>query len=550
MSLALKNIDNPLLLLSKRMSADGLNILYIEDNFDDKIILEEIITDTIQVKTFKTSETLSKALELIQKYSFDLIFLDLSLPDGKGLSLIKKLNQAINRAIPVIVLTGQNDHSIAIKALKYGAQDFFVKGEYNPILLSKAIYYAIQRHRVQHELQVKNKELTLIQNRLNKAEEMADTGSWELDLTNQTIKLSDGMKKLLAINDDTEIYQVEHFKEYIDPADIDTLISYLSPQNDKKLSNEFEIKLIRNKEFTFHTLCRVEIIEDEKGFPIKIYGVNVDITETKEAEQVKEEFTIRLAQRVRERTFELERIKHKLEQSLSKEKELNELKSRFVSTASHQFRTPLTVILSNISLIEILIEKTKQGNPVNFNKYTNRIKNEINRMVGIVNEVLTLGKISSGGVVPEFENIDVTSICKKVVAQYNQIQKDGRKASLKINGNVRLIHLDKQLFEEALSNIISNAFKYSIGKPAPEVTLDFSEQKTTIAVKDHGLGIPDEDLKNLFTPFFRASNVLDIPGNGLGTTIMKEYVEINNGLLSVDSKLNKGSSFNIEFQTD
>lgn len=549
MPLVNRNIDEQLLLLSESMSTNGLNILYIEDNFDDRIILEEYLADSIKVRSFESSETLTKGLELLKQHNFDLIFLDLSLPDGKGLDVIKKLIKYTNSSIPIIVLTGLNDHTVAIEALKYGAQDFFVKGDYNPLLLSKAIYYAIERHRVQHEFQLKNEELQVTKNRLSKAEEMADMGSWELDLINHEVKLSLGMKKLLGIDSEVDIFNTTIFKDYIDHSDLEGLIDSIASHNHHNDASEFEIKLIRDKKHVFHTLCRTEAVKDINGIPVKIYGVSVDISASKEAEQVKEEFTLRLAKRVRERTYELEKIKYQLEKSLSKEKELGELKSRFVSTASHQFRTPLTVIQSNIGLIEMQSKNVAHPKAPNYSVYTERIKNEVKRMNGIMNEVLVLGKISSGVIVPVMEETDVSEICKQIVEQHNQIQADGREASIEIIGQKKLIHLDKKLFEEAFSNILSNAFKYSEGKPSPEVQLTFERRIAKIKVKDHGKGIPEEDMENLFTPFFRASNVLDIPGNGLGTTIMKEYIEINKGTLTVDSKLNQGATFNIEFIT-
>lgn len=527
-----------------------IKILYVEDNLDDRIILEEYLADSINVSSIENCTSIASSVALLESHDFDLILLDLSLPDAHGIEAVTKLIEVTNSSVPIIVLTGLNDHKLALKALNHGAQDFLVKGDYNTILLNKAIRYSIERHKVQFELIQKTNEVIISKNRLSKAEEMANLGSWEIDVLSKTVRLSNGMARLLELENGVEVISYDEFLGHVHEEDKYKCLRSVLEANDHNASAVIETRFVKSDGQIMETLCKAEIDTRFSGSQNVIYGITLDISNIKEAERVKEEFTNMLAEKVQERTEELEETKQQLERSLLKEKELGVLKSRFVSTASHQFRTPLTVIQSNIGLLEMQVDKISEEAKPLLEKVTSRIKSEVVRMTDIMNDVLILGKINSGGIVPVPEPVDLVGICNNVVEKYNEIQEDGREAMVKVIGNRQPVMLDINLMEQALSNIISNAFKYSIGRPAPEVILNFNGKNVDLEIKDYGMGIPENDLKDLFTPFYRASNVLDIPGTGLGTTIMKEYIEINKGKINVESDLNLGTIFNIQFSLE
>jgi PAS domain S-box-containing protein len=277
-------------------------------------------------------------------------------------------------------------------------------------------------------------------------------------------------------------------------------------------------------------------------------GIHTDITEKKELEK-QLQFTLNnLEKLVADRTKKLKQTTHKLELSYIKEKELGELKSRFVSTASHQFRTPLTVIKSNIELIQMFIESLDDKNKKNFNKACNRVQGEVKRMTNLMDDVLVIGKIKGGSIQLNKKPKDIVLITDSIVVSYNDIQNDGRKIKLNVHGEPYKINVDGQLLEHSISNLISNAFKYSVGKPEPLITIDFNKERVKISIKDFGMGIPSNELVHLFETFYRASNVVDLPGTGLGIAIAKEYVELNGGEIDVVSILNEGSEFTITFK--
>ena len=234
--------------------------------------------------------------------------------------------------------------------------------------------------------------------------------------------------------------------------------------------------------------------------------------------------------------------------SLEREKELGQLKSSFVSMASHQFKTPLAVIQSNAELYELLAHTGKIIEPIKFAKITGRITGAISVMTNLIDEVLILGKSTSGNIDYSPENVNLIGLCQKLTSEFNLMQQDGRIIDFKVTGEPYKVQLDPKLLIHSLSNLISNAFKYSIGKKNPKLGIHFKPTQLVVSIEDYGLGIPKEEQLNLFQPFFRADNVAEIKGTGLGLNIAKEYAEVNKGQITARSTLGEGSCFEITFK--
>jgi len=233
----------------------------------------------------------------------------------------------------------------------------------------------------------------------------------------------------------------------------------------------------------------------------------------------------------------------KLKKSLSREKELGDLKTSFVSIASHQFRTPLAAIQSNSELLQILSNNLEEETRKRFDKVTRRIIGEIAKMTELMDDVLILGKLTSRNVDYNPQKLNLVAFCEKLAKEFNDIQHDGRSVNIAINGIPYAVHIDPKLLTHSLSNLLSNAFKYSKGRLNPELIISFKSKEFILLVKDSGLGIPKDELPKLFQPFFRANNVIEIKGTGLGLSIAKEYTEINKGTLRVNSTEGIGSEF-------
>ncbi len=239
-----------------------------------------------------------------------------------------------------------------------------------------------------------------------------------------------------------------------------------------------------------------------------------------------------------------------LKAALEKEKQLNELKTQFVSMASHQFRTPISVIRANTELLEMVKTKLEGKAKRVVDKVSNRIQSEVKRLINMIDDVLILGTLDAKKTPYRPDNHDLVALCQKVLQDESFAKADNREAEFIIKGEERLVWIDKTLMFNAISNLVSNAFKYSKDKREPIVEIDFQEKEVFVSVTDFGIGISEAEIPKLFQTFHRAQNVLDIEGTGLGLAIAKSFIELNGGKIKVESTLNEMSKFVIILNTE
>lgn len=269
------------------------------------------------------------------------------------------------------------------------------------------------------------------------------------------------------------------------------------------------------------------------------------IAETKAAEEKERSDELkRLNDELIEADLRIQETMHQLEDALGKEKELGRMKSRFVAIASHQFRTPLAIIQSNAELIKILSDKVESDISDRLATSLQRIESEIKRMTTLMNDVLIFGKVSAGQTDLNTEEVDVTQLCNTIINQFNGIQSDGRAMGVRVIGDSKSVWVDKKMLRHVVDNLVSNAFKYS-SDDDPKCEISYLPHEVKVSISDSGIGIPDEEMDGLFEPFHRAENVGEISGTGLGLSIAKEYIELNGGTISVQSRENVGSTFTI-----
>ena len=250
----------------------------------------------------------------------------------------------------------------------------------------------------------------------------------------------------------------------------------------------------------------------------------------------------RLKKEVKERVEAEQMLRSKEEQlqkALSSEKELNELKSRFVSTASHEFRTPLATILSSASII---LKYNKEEEQPNREKHIGKIKNAVNHLTGLLNDFLSLSRLEEGRVNVMAEEFALAGLLEEIAEDLSGIKKPGQDLCFDGMNSIEL-QTDRNILKNILFNIISNAIKYS----EEDIHIDVSTHNETIsiAVRDRGIGIPGEDQKHLFTRFFRATNVGNIQGTGLGLNIVKRYCELLSADISISSIFGEGTTVKI-----
>ncbi|OYU66528.1 MAG: PAS domain-containing sensor histidine kinase [Cytophagaceae bacterium BCCC1] len=276
----------------------------------------------------------------------------------------------------------------------------------------------------------------------------------------------------------------------------------------------------------------------------------IDITNRKKAEENEKNYRKELEKEVEERTLilkeaiqKLEKTKNELDNSLKREQELNSMKTKFISIASHEFRTPLSTILSSLSLME----KYNELNDVEKrNKHNERIKKSIKNLTEILNDILSVNKIEEGKVIINPETFNLNNFVNDLILDLHGLLKPGQKLNLIASDIDEItVYQDPKLIRHILINLLTNAIKFS-GEGSPiDITINMDDSDVLFSVKDYGLGIPKVDHKKLFTRFFRSSNVENIQGTGLGLSIVLQYVNYLKGTIKFSSEVGKGSIFNV-----
>ncbi len=254
-----------------------------------------------------------------------------------------------------------------------------------------------------------------------------------------------------------------------------------------------------------------------------------------------------LEARVEQRTNELRGAlkqlrdsKQEVMRALEKERELNDMKSKFVTTASHEFRTPLATVLSSVSLIG---RYTLTADDEKRQKHVKRIKSAINNLTEILNDFLSLEKLEEGLLRYVPSGFNLPDFCHELVEELRMVCKTGQHIHYRHTGP-ETIYLDNQLLRNILINLVSNGIKYS--DRDVQVTTEMTAEKLYITIQDNGIGIPENDLPHIFDRFFRAHNSGNVQGTGLGLNIVKKYLELMDGQIRVESKVKEGTTFLVE----
>jgi len=277
----------------------------------------------------------------------------------------------------------------------------------------------------------------------------------------------------------------------------------------------------------------------------------IDITVRKESEERMLNYSSELEQQVKNRTLileeaieELERTKGELKETLENEKELNQLKSRFVSMASHEFRTPLATIMSSLSLItrySELNDTEKQQ------KHIGKIKSAIHNLTEILNDFLSVSKLEEGKVECNPEDFEIGPFVEDVLQDMALLARENQQHFFFEHEGAGMVSLDKKLLKNILFNLCSNALKFSREGGSIFVRTVVSPGEVKILVKDEGIGISEEDQRHLFERFFRGDNAMNIQGTGLGLNIVSKYAELMKGKVVLESVLHQGTEVTLIF---
>lgn len=501
----------------------------VDDDEEDYLITRDLIHDFPNRRyELDWLDNYADALTAIRKDEYDVYLIDYRLGPDSGLDLIKTaMDNGTLR--PFILLTGQGDQEIDEQARQVGVVDYVVKGVIHPSDLERSIRYGIQHIHNLEQIRKLNEEL----------EERVAERTNALAVTNEALRESQRLYSTIARNFPDGIINVFDSQlnyVFVDGKDLEVqglLKEGLTGKNIRDVVGQAQYELLTNYlprpfkgehitfEYTTENNIHYEMnavpLQEQDGAINQILVVSKNITHQKIAEQ-------------------------EIRKALEKEKQLGELKSRFVTTASHEFRTPLSTILSSVSILGRYIsadnfDKTKAD------KHIQRIKSSVNNLNQILNDFLSMGRLEEGRLTIEMAQFDIQQLADEAISGVRPLLKPAQIIDYVHDCGDPIVLLDKQMSLNIMINLLSNAIKYSEEESTITLTTRCVTDELTICVKDEGIGIPQADIKHIFERFFRAHNAVNIQGTGLGLNIVKRYAELLGGEIEFASEEGKGTEF-------
>ncbi len=479
------------------MRLEPTKVLLVEDLAADAIYIRELLSDSESEWAITHVQRLSLALQHLSQEAFDVALLDLSLPDSSELNIVVQIHSRFPD-LALIVLTGLDDESMGVEAVRQGAQDYLVKGQLDLNLLIKSIRYAIER------------------------------AASQLIMRQQAAAMAASSEGIALLNQNClYFYANRAYAALFGYDSVEQLLGH--PWTLLRDASKVEPSILAIQQ----ALECGEWIGDVSGVGRCGFAFDVALSITR----FDQGSYICLVRDIQER----KQAQLEIQKALEKERELNQLKSSFMATVSHEFRTPMT----GIRMAASLLEKNRNLTDEKRADYFQRIQNSINEMIQLLDELLLLDRVNKGGLryQPILFNLEIFCLELAETIQFNA----GHSHTIQFtcSGLKTGAEMDKVLLRHILTNLLSNAIKYSPQGGLIEFLLQEQEQIAIFEIKDQGIGIPEADLECLFQPFHRCSNAGQIPGTGLGLSIVQQCVELHQGMIQVISQVGKGTTFQV-----
>ncbi len=488
-----------------------LHILMVEDQEDDALlILRELKQGGYQPNHHRVDTRDSMATAL-REQAWDLVIADYNLPHFDALQALKLL-QTTNLDLPFIIVSGNIGEDTAVAAMKAGAHDYLMKS--NLARLVPAVERELREAQERHQRREAEQALRASEERFRSLIENALDVIIVMNSDGTIRYVSPSIQRVLGYSPDDLIGTIAF--QYIHPNDV--LPVYMAFQDailspGKAVAAEFRFVHQDNSWRVIEAVGK-QLTEPDGSSSLIVNSR--DITERKQAEETRK--------------------------ALQKEKELNELKSRFVSMVSHEFRTPLSVVVLSARLLERFYDTVSEEKRL---QYLDRIQAAAKRMTQLLDDVLFLGKTEAGK--QEFKPvaIDLLRVCREIVDELQLTVNSGHTIIINCQEATIPACMDETLLRHILTNLLSNGIKYSPEHKTIWLHLSAEQEWVTLQIQDQGIGIPADDLQELFVSFHRGSNVGKIPGTGLGLAIAHQSVHLHQGTIAVQSQLHEGTTFTI-----
>ena len=497
------------------MADAKLELLFVEDNPADARLLEELLNENASLFTIKRAPRLSDALRCIAAKRPDAVLLDLGLPDSHGLATLRETRKAAPE-VPIVIITGLHDEELAVQAVKQGAQDYLVKGSISASALVRSLRYAVERQRLQIEIERVRLQQTALENVARRRYEAV------LDCLPVMV--------CLLTPDHDVAFANRAFREQFGQAEGRKCFEYRFGRREPcEFCESFRVLKTNQSHDWQLPLADGRLIHafdfpftDVDGTPL-ILEMDLDVTERKRFEHM-----------LQEKNAELERA--------------NLVKDQFLGSMSHELRTPLNAILG---FTETLLMKLPGPLNVEQEKQLRIVQTSSRHLLSLISDVLDLTKIVSGRFELHLEPVDAKSVLEEVRASLRPLAEGkGLRLHTVIHEGDLIIQTDRRALLQILLNLASNAIKFTekgFVKMELRRTRKDGNALTEISVVDTGIGISREDQSRLFEAFHQvdSSPTRAYGGAGLGLHISQKLAALIGGRIHIESELGKGSRFSI-----
>jgi PAS domain S-box-containing protein len=491
-------------------------ILVVDDEPDLELLVTQKFRKQIRTQEYHLIFARS-GVEAISKLrdapDIDMVLSDINMPEMDGLTLLAKVNH-INPIIKTVIVSGYGDMVNIRKAMNGGAFDFLTKPidfQDLEITINKTLHH-VQQLKETRRLQQEQEKLLRQQSLA--FENIYDgiiitNGDGEIIDLNPIAQMMFGYSKAEALGKPLGIiYRSSDFAVQTQQI-LDEII-----HNDRFLD---EISCFRRD--GTQGVCETVVVPlyDKSGNIVATIAVNHDITRR-------------------------QRESAEIRRALEKEKEFSALKSRFITMASHEFRTPLTTILSSSDILKHFSERLTDDKKL---QHINRIQTSVKHMTQLLEEVLILGKAESGRILFAPVRLDLEAFCREILEEISLASGETHRLDFECQGERSQVEMDEKILRQILTNLLSNAVKYSKKGALVQFKLKRENGQAVFQIRDEGIGIPVAEQSRLFEVFHRASNVGNISGTGLGLAITKQAVELHGGSIAVESEEGAGTTFTV-----
>lgn len=488
-------------------------ILLIDDDPEDRVVAMRELSEELPDAEILDIRSAADFDRVMREEDFDLVITDYQLRWTTGLDLLRRLKRE-RPLVPVIMFTASGGEEIAVDAMKSGLDDYIIKSTDQSFKLRNAIRAAaehIARQEALSEAEIRYRDLF----------QDLPIGLYQTSPDGRFLELNRAMVEMLGYPSATRLLETPTRKLYATDDDYHAWSDRMSHNGYVK---ELIVKMIR---FDGEPIW-VEI-NGKQVYRNGVLAYN---------EGSLQDVTDRILYQMEMKAH----VQMEVQRALDREKQLMDLRNQFITMTSHEFRTPLASILTSSELLEHYGHNWSHEKMIGHLK---RIQNSVKHIISMMDDVLFLGRSESGRLILHKEYLDLGETVGQILDEIRLNHKHSHPIAYDNQGGCHDAFADRKLVRQIVTNLVTNAIKYSPEGSLVTVRLGCEGNLATMVVEDDGIGIPDTQTAQIFEPFFRAANVGDISGTGLGLAIVKRSVEAHNGTISVAPRTPNGSTFTI-----